>query len=186
MVLSGNRAPPWITSGAGVFRIMLWDRDAGMLEDIKRFLTDLLDGGKPQEHFGEGDYRVAGAALLVHVATLDGDLSVAEREKLRAILKARFSLDDSLTDQLIAAAEAADRDAVDFYHFTSLLMRVLDEGGRERIVAMMWEMALSDGRVTEFEDNVLWRVADLLGISDRQRIELRRQIAQAQAGGQDG
>ena len=62
---------------------------------------------------------------------------------------------------------------MDFYHFTSLLMRTLDESGRPRIVAMMWEMVLADGRVSEFEDNVLWRVADLLGISNRQRIELR-------------
>ena len=154
-----------------------------MLQDIKRFLTDLIDGGKAQQHFADSDYRVAAAALLVHVATLDGDLSESERDKLRAILQARFSLDDALTDELIAAAEAADHDAVDFYHFTSSLMRVLDEGGRERIVAMMWEMALVDGHVTEFEDNVLWRVADLLGISNRQRIALRRQIAQAQAGG---
>lgn len=151
-----------------------------MLEDIKRFFTDLLDGGKAQEHFGEDDYRVAVAALLVHVATLDGNLSDSERERLRAILQARFALDDDLTEELIAAAEAADREAVDFYHFTSLLMRALDESGRQRIVAMMWEMVLADGRVSEFEDNVLWRVADLLGISNRQRIELRRQIAAAQ------
>ena len=148
-----------------------------MLDDIKRFFTDLLDGGKAQEHFGDNDYRVAVAALLVHVATLGGDLSDSDRERLRAILQARFALDDDLTDELIAAAAAADREAVDFYHFTSLLMRTLDEGGRQRIVAMMWEMVLADGRVSEFEDNVLWRVADLLGISNRQRIELRRQIA---------
>jgi uncharacterized tellurite resistance protein B-like protein len=154
-----------------------------MLNDIKRFFADLLAGSKAQEHFGESDYRVAVAALLVHVATLDGNLSDSERQRLRAILQARFSLDDALTDELIAAAEAADREAVDFYHFTSLLMRTLDEDGRRRIVAMMWEMALADGRVSEFEDNILWRVADLLGISNRQRIELRQQIVGARAGG---
>ena len=37
---------------------------------------------------------------------------------------------DQLTDELIEAAVAADREAVDFYHFTSLLMRTLDEQGR--------------------------------------------------------
>ena len=147
-----------------------------MLEEIKRFFADLVDGRKAQEHFGDNDYRVAVAALLVHVATLDGNLSEQERERLRVILQARLDLDDALTDELIAAAEAADREAVDFYHFTSLLMRTLDETGRLKIVAMMWEMVLADGQVTEFEDNVLWRVADLLGISNRQRIDLRRQI----------
>ena len=150
-----------------------------MLKDIKQFFSDLLDGDKAQEHFGDNDYRVAAAALLVHVATLDGSPSNGELERLRAILQSRFSLDDDLTDELLAAAQAADRDAVDFYHFTSLLMRTLDESGRLKIVAMMWEMVLADGRVTEFEDNVLWRVADLLGISTRQRIDLRQQIADA-------
>jgi uncharacterized tellurite resistance protein B-like protein len=152
-----------------------------MLEDIKRFFADLIDGGKAQEHFAENDYRVAVAALLVHVATLDGELSHNERQRLCEILQARFALDDALTDELIVAAEAADREAVDFYHFTSLLMRTLDEEGRLKIIAMMWEMVLADGRITEFEDNVVWRVADLLGISGRQRVELRQQVAAAQS-----
>lgn len=152
-----------------------------MLEDLKRFFADLVDGGKAQHHFDDNDYRVAVAALLVHVATLDGNLTVSGRQRLRAILQARFALDDDLTDELVAAAEAADREAVDFYHFTSLLTRTLDEGGRQRIVAMMWEMVLADGRISEFEDNVLWRVADLLGISNGQRIALRQQIADARS-----
>ena len=28
---------------------------------------------------------------------------------------------------------------------------------------MMWEIVLADGRVNEFEDNLMWRAADLLG-----------------------
>jgi uncharacterized tellurite resistance protein B-like protein len=157
-----------------------------MLEDIKRFVTDLIDGGKAQEHFDDNDYRVAAAALLVHVATLDGDISAAQRQRLRAILQASFSLDDARTDALIAAAEAAERDAVDFYHFTSLIMRTLDESGRQRVIAMMWDLVLADSRVSEFEDNVMWRVADLLGISTRQRVELRQQAAEARANGTVG
>jgi uncharacterized tellurite resistance protein B-like protein len=54
---------------------------------------------------------------------------------------------------------------------------VLDEEGRARIVEMMWEVVYADGRRDELEDNLLWRAADLLGVSPRQRIELRRRIA---------
>ncbi len=42
---------------------------------------------------------------------------------------------------------------------------------------MMWEIVFADGHVTEFEDNLLWRAADLLGISSRERIALRQQVA---------
>jgi uncharacterized tellurite resistance protein B-like protein len=148
-----------------------------MLDDIKRFFSDLVDDGKEQAQFGDDDYRVAAAALLVHVATLDGLLSEAERKRLVDLAKARFDLDAEKADELVTAAQAADREAVDFYRFTRILMRTLDDAGRERIVEMMWEMALNDGAVTEFEDNVIWRIADLLAVSGPQRIGLRQRVA---------
>jgi uncharacterized tellurite resistance protein B-like protein len=152
-----------------------------MLEKIKRLVGD-LHGGKHASRFDADDYRVAAAALLVHVATLEGALTAAARDKLRATLMSQFSLTDALADELIEAAAKADREAVDFYHFTSLLMRTLNEQGRLKIIEMLWEMALADGRVSEFEDNMLWRVADLLAVSPRDRIALRQRVAGKQSG----
>ena len=50
---------------------------------------------------------------------------------------------------------------------------------------VIWEMAYADGRVSEFEENVMWRVSDLLGVSARERIELRHQVADEQGGTSD-
>jgi uncharacterized tellurite resistance protein B-like protein len=150
-----------------------------MLAEIRHFFAELTGDAKPQERFADGDYRLAAAALLVHVATLDGELTDEARAKLHAILESRFDLDRAATDELIAAALAAEREAVDFYHFTSLLMRTLNEAGRLRVIEMMWEMVYADGRVSEFEDNVMWRVADLLGVSPNERIALRERVAHA-------
>jgi hypothetical protein len=44
----------------------------------------------------------------------------------------------------------------------------------------------ADGKVTEFEDNVLWRAADLMGISGRDRIDLKHRVAERQAGPAQG
>jgi uncharacterized tellurite resistance protein B-like protein len=151
-----------------------------MLAELKEFLSELIDGQKPQSQFAENDFRRAAAALLVHVATLDGDLTEAKRRKLHAILEAQYGLAAAATDELIAEATQDDREAVDFYHFTSLLMRTLDEAGRLRVVEMLWEMVYADGTVTEFEQNVMWRVADLLAVSSRDRIALRERVAAAQ------
>jgi uncharacterized tellurite resistance protein B-like protein len=153
-----------------------------MLEPLKHFLADLAGGTKQQAHFADDDYRLAAAALLIHVTTVDGDMSTVERDQLRTVLKRRFALDDAATTELIEAAIAADRDAVDLYHFTSLINRALDEEGRLRMVEMMWEMIYADGQVTEFEENVVWRASDLLGISSRSRIEIRHRVAARQAG----
>jgi uncharacterized tellurite resistance protein B-like protein len=148
-----------------------------MLDTLKTFFSELAGGTRPQDRFADNDYRLAAAALLVHVVGIDGAISETERQELRAVLKHRFDLDDAATAELIDAATTIEGEAVDLYRFTSLLNRRLDEDGRARIVEMMWEIIYADGRVSEFEDNVVWRVADLLNISSRDRLELRRQVA---------
>jgi uncharacterized tellurite resistance protein B-like protein len=152
-----------------------------MLESLKNFLADLAGGSKQQDHFGDDDYRLAAAALLIHVTTIDGSMSDAERAKLHAMLKSSFGLDEAATVELIDKASVADREAVDLYHFTRLINRSLDDQGRLRLVEMMWEIVYVDGGVSEFESNVMWRVADLLAVSPRDRIALRERVAAARA-----
>ena len=156
-----------------------------MLEAFRNFVAEFVDGGKHPSQFAEDDYRLAAVALLVHAATIDGDMSPSERGKLRAVVKQRFNLDNATADELIDKATEAEHESVDLYHFTSLLNRVLDEEGRTRIIEMMWEIVYADGLRDELEDNLLWRAADLLGVSQRQRIELRQRIA-AKSGENNG
>jgi uncharacterized tellurite resistance protein B-like protein len=79
---------------------------------------------------------------------------------------------------LIASATRAEGEAVDLYHFTSVIMRSVNEEGRLRIIEMMWDLVYADGQVSEFEDNVVWRAADLLGVSSRDRIDLKHKVAE--------
>jgi uncharacterized tellurite resistance protein B-like protein len=150
-----------------------------MLKAFKQFLSDLAAGDKDQSRFDEGDYRLAAAALLVHAAMIDGQISDIERNRLQAVIMLRFDLNAEAASELIASATQAEQEAVDLYRFTSLLDRCLDEKGRQHIVEMMWQVAYADGRVTEFEDNLIWRAADLLHVPSRTRIELRQRVAES-------
>ncbi len=149
-----------------------------MFEAFRRLIADVSDGGKPTARFDENDYRLATAALLVHAARIDGQFADSERVKLSALMKTRFDLDDAAATELIAEATEVEREAIDLYHFTAQLNRALDEKGRARMVEMMWQVAYADGVVSEFEDNLIWRAADLLGISQRERIALRNRVAE--------
>jgi uncharacterized tellurite resistance protein B-like protein len=148
-----------------------------MFEVFKKFVSDLADGETHPSRFADNDYRLSAAALLIHAAAIDGAISDLERERLHAIIKRWFDLDEAATDELISKATQVEEQAIDLYHFTSLLGRSLDEDGRRRVIEMMWEVVYADGRVTEFEDNLIWRAADLLGVSTRERVELRQQVA---------
>lgn len=147
-----------------------------MFESFKSFITEFVDGEKHPDQFAEDDYRLAAAAMLVHAAAIDGEMSQSERDKLHAVIKQRFALDDATTDELITKATAAEHESVDLYHFTHQLNRALDEDGRAKIVEMMWEIVYADGQRDELEDNLIWRAADLLGVSAHERIALRRRV----------
>jgi uncharacterized tellurite resistance protein B-like protein len=147
-----------------------------MFAAVRKFVAGLTAGDSHPTRFAENDYRLAAAALLVHAAAIDGNMSDVERDTLHALIKQRFGLDEATTDELVTEATEAELQAVDLYHFTSLLNRTLDQEGRRRIVEMLWEIVYADRRVTELEDNLLWRAADLLGVSSRERIELRQRV----------
>jgi len=153
-----------------------------MFDSLRKLMSDLGEGRHPGR-FADNDYRVAAAALLVHAAVIDGSISDAERAKLHGLIKQRFNLDDAAADELVAKATAAEHRAVDLYHFTATLNRSLDEAGRARVVEMMWQIAYVDDVITEFEDNLIWRAADLLGISQTERIALRERVSASRAEG---
>jgi uncharacterized tellurite resistance protein B-like protein len=152
-----------------------------MLDGLRQFITDVISP-TPNDHrsFDERGSLLAATALLVHVISLDGEPSEIEKRKLHSLIEGRFGLDRGTADQLIASAMRVEGEAVDLYHFTSVIMRSVDEAGRLRIVEMMWELVYADGQVSEFEDNVVWRAADLLGVSSPDRIELKHRVAAQQ------
>jgi uncharacterized tellurite resistance protein B-like protein len=145
-----------------------------MFGSLKTFILRLVEDMRCQKKLANGGCRLATATLLVRVATVNGEMSQTRRRKLHAVLKSSFGLDYLTTTQLIDSAAAAERNAIDLYHFTRQLNEVLDDDGRRRIVGMMWEIIYVDGSVNECEANIIWRASDLLGVSARERIELRR------------
>jgi len=145
-----------------------------LLAAIKRFLIDAT--ARRETAAGEDPIQLAAAALLFHVVAIDGVVADVERAMLTALLARRFSLDPAEAVSLARAAESADAEAVDLYGFTSVLKGTLDAGDRERVIEMMWKLVYADGMVHEFEDNAVWRVAELLGVPAQTRIRLKKAV----------
>jgi len=121
--------------------------------------------------------RLATAALLMRVATVHSEMSEVRRKAIHGILRSRFGLDDHTTGRLLDEAFAINRHAIDLYRFTRELNDILDDEGRNQLVQMMWEVVYADGHANEFDKNIIWRAADLLGVSSRRRVELRQRVA---------
>jgi uncharacterized tellurite resistance protein B-like protein len=152
-----------------------------MFGPIKNLISNLVGDGGAQCRSRDNDGRLATAALLLRIATVHSEMSKLRREKLQAMLRACFALDDLAVAQLIDKAVEIDRVAVDLYHCARQLNENVDDKGRRHIVKMMWEVVCADGKVNALEDNIIWRAADLLGVSSRQRVELRQRVSAARA-----
>ena len=144
-----------------------------MFDRLKSFIDDLTSAGQ-KRGFDADDYRVAAAALLIHMANADGQVAPQEQRRLRKILQERFELDPSAARELMRRAEQSEREAIDLYQFTSVLKRALDEPGRLAVVELLWDVAYADGHADELEENTVWRVAELLGVAARDRMMLKR------------
>lgn len=123
------------------------------------------------------DARVAVAALLVHMIRIDGTVTADETATIHAALDTQFGLTGADLDEVMAEATRRDDEAVDLYGFTSTLKTKLSEEERIDVIEMLWRAVFADGIVNELEDNMVWRTAELLGVSSRDRMILRKKIA---------
>ena len=155
-----------------------------MLQSLRNLLKDLVTPGRSTDKvpaFDAHDKNLSIAALLFHVVAADGVVHPEERDRLHTILNTRYEVNDDELDDLVARARKADGEAVDLYAFTSVLKRELSEEERILLVESLWEMVFADGELHEFEDNIVWRVAELVAVSPRDRIALKQRVQARQS-----
>ncbi len=149
-----------------------------MIDRLLAFLKDLPGGGAVAEK-DRDDPRVAVAALMIHLMDADGLRLDSEVGSLKEALTSLFGATDEDLESLVEAGENADSEAVDLYAFASVIKRHLDAEARAGLVGLLWDVVYADRERHELEDNLVWRIAELVGVDSRERIELRRRAARA-------
>lgn len=118
------------------------------------------------------DERLAAAALLVHVARADGVVAPAERERLARLLGPLFEVGPERVEGLIRRATALDDELRDLGALVDEVGH-LGEGERGRLLAMAYAVAIADGHLHEFEDDLVWRLGRLLGFDEAEIVAAR-------------
>ena len=145
-----------------------------MFEAITRLFN------KPETALSSNDPRLSVAVLLVHLAAVDGQMKDEERTAIKGALIDHYDMDEASVDKLIKEAALRDAEAVDFFRFTQSITR-LEMEDRIEIVRMMWMVVFADKKNHELEDNMVWRIAELIGVSSRDRTILRNQVGKAES-----
>lgn len=137
---------------------------------IDRVLPPLAADDRPDDHA----LHVAAAVLLVEVMKADHGIGPAERETVHRALSDKFGLTAQAAQEVAEIAHETSRTATDFHAFTSVLNERLDMARKVRLIEWMWEVAYVDGHLADHERHLLWRVGDLLHVSQGARMHARQ------------
>jgi uncharacterized tellurite resistance protein B-like protein len=146
-----------------------------MIKRLKQFF-ERLDSADAALAADVDTTRLSAAFLLVEAACQDGTFDAAERETIERLLRQRFQLDADTCAELLAEAEAAQAHAVQWQRHTRAIVDRFDEAERVGMIEMLWEVVYADGRVDDYEANLLRRVGGLIYVSDRDRGEARKRV----------
>ena len=126
-------------------------------------LKELL--GSESTATGEGEHRsleLACAALMFEVARADFTVETTEQDAVTSLLTAQFNLSaDEVSTITEAAVEQADA-ATCLFEFTRTLNELASTEQKRNLLAMMWRVAMADNALSQYEEHVIRKVADLL------------------------
>jgi len=117
--------------------------------------------------------RLATAAILLEIAHADGQFQAAEDGDIVGYLTRAFSLSEDEARDLMNAADEIRRNTIDYFGLTNYLRRTAPFDQRLEIVKTMWRIVYSDGRLTDNENYLVRKLADLLGIEHRVMIDAK-------------
>jgi len=124
--------------------------------------------------------RVATALLLIEVARADYADDFAEDATMLESLKQFFALDEAAATLLLEEARTAADLAVELQQFTRRLHEQLSVAEKQRVVEMLWQVALADRRLDKHEDHLVRRIAELLYVSHSDLIRIRNRVRPAE------
>ena len=126
--------------------------------------------------------RMATAVLMVDVALVDSSFDETEFDRMLGLIKRQFGLGTQEAADLINAANAKADEQVSVHDLTAFLNERLSDEEKARVVQSLWSIAYSDGQLDKYENSLVLKVSNLLGVSSEQVARLKRETDSAARG----
>jgi len=130
----------------------------------------------PSDENAADPIQLAVAVLLVEIARADHQHQASENAEIARQLEAGFHL--SADDAEILLAEATNRaeHSVSLQEFTRRLHTDMSYDQKQKIIEMLWYIALADNELDKYEDYMIGKIAELLYVSRGDVIRLRHRV----------
>ena len=106
------------------------------------------------------------SGLMIEAAYTDGQIDKSELDKIKLCLVNIFQEDINEVNLVLEEAVKNKNNSKSLHHYTSYINKNFDSDKKILLIEVLWEIVLSDGKVHDFESNLIRRLAGLLYISD--------------------
>ena len=135
-----------------------------MFKNIKNFFdTAKINEDENQEYLDEDIFAVL--SLLIEASKIDGIVSNDEIDLIKKILITKFHLNPQKAEKSIDFVLHKSDEKIEIYSDIKVILDSMDHDERISVIEMLWEIILSDGKVDEYEANLIWRICGLLHVS---------------------
>lgn len=120
--------------------------------------------------------RLSVAVLMLEAARQDDKFDASERVAIERLLVQRFGLTAAECTHLMEAAQTHAHSMVQLHGHTSEISREMSPQERVQLIEMLWDVAYADGVLDPEEDLLIRRIANLIYVTDRDRVLARQRI----------
>ena len=122
------------------------------------------------------DYKVACVAILCEAAAMDGVFDEKEKSLILVLIQKQFNLDIEQANKVLSEGKQLAENATQLYGFTRVIKESWGLEKRIRLLEMLWELAYVDGELNAAEDMLIRRIAGLIHVEDRERMEAKQKV----------
>ncbi len=141
-----------------------------------RLVNRLKEGlaAQPQAQPNRHDpLRLATAAVLLEIGHADGTFDPSGDGNLAGYLEKAFHLSTDEAKDLIGSADDLRGQTIDHFALTHYIRRNMTLQERIEIVKTMWRIVYSDGKLSDYENYLVRKLADLLGLEHHVMIDAK-------------
>ena len=132
-----------------------------MLNSLKNFFQQA-----EKSHQSNTDHLRLLSGLMIEAANIDGHVDQKEVNKISKVLIDTFNEEPSAVEEELKKCLNELGEHKSFHSFTSQINQSFSNEKKIILLEILWEIILADGKVHDFESNLIRRLAGLLYISD--------------------
>ena len=122
------------------------------------------------------DYKVACVAILCEAAAMDGVFDEKEKSLILVLIQKQFNLEIEQANKVLSEGKQLAENATQLHGFTRVIKESWGLEKRIRLLEMLWELAYVDGELNAAEDMLIRRIAGLIHVEDRERMEAKQKV----------